>query len=242
MTSGDGTGPFLWLAAKGSSHGFHALPPGGLCLSSFLFVRRGGEILLGKYGDDAPTWARLTGLDEDRVRAHKNGWTLPARHLKLGEDPRDAARRIARDVLAMPDLALEEPRVVTFFGAPRRFPDLPEHYDVCFLHEARVAPATEAVAPAWYAELAWHDPKTLPASAYARSHDEVVTAWRDAPSASLAMRALCERCDARLAPDAADAFVCSYECTFCAACARAMAHVCPNCGGELVARPRRMAA
>jgi len=38
-----------------------------------------------------------------------------------------------------------------------------------------------------------------------------------------------------------DARICSHECTFCAACADAMDGRCPNCGGELVARPRRVA-
>jgi uncharacterized protein len=57
---------------------------------------------------------------------------------------------------------------------------------------------------------------------------------------ALEMRAVCERCDAALAPDG-DAVICSFECTFCAACADAMEHVCPNCGGELVARPKRVA-
>ena len=53
------------------------------------------------------------------------------------------------------------------------------------------------------------------------------------------MRAACEKCGAVLAADEAGAFICSYECTFCAACAEAMARVCPNCAGELVPRPRR---
>ncbi len=56
----------------------------------------------------------------------------------------------------------------------------------------------------------------------------------------LEMRATCEKCSAALAGDG-EAFICSYECTFCAACTGAMKHVCPNCGGELVARPRRRA-
>jgi hypothetical protein len=55
---------------------------------------------------------------------------------------------------------------------------------------------------------------------------------------SLEMRSICERCGAALAADGT-AFICSYECTFCADCAAGMEHVCPNCGGELVARPRR---
>jgi hypothetical protein len=55
---------------------------------------------------------------------------------------------------------------------------------------------------------------------------------------ALEMRDACERCAAMLGVDAS-ALICSYECTFCPACGDALAHVCPNCGGELVARPRR---
>ena len=55
----------------------------------------------------------------------------------------------------------------------------------------------------------------------------------------LEMREQCERCAAPLRPDG-PARVCSYECTFCADCAAALAGRCPNCGGELVARPRRL--
>ena len=56
---------------------------------------------------------------------------------------------------------------------------------------------------------------------------------------SLELRGSCERCSAATPPDGA-AVICSYECTFCAACGAALEHVCPNCGGELVARPRRV--
>jgi hypothetical protein len=55
---------------------------------------------------------------------------------------------------------------------------------------------------------------------------------------ALEMRTVCERCGNALAPDG-DARICSFECTFCVACADAMDDVCPNCSGELVARPRR---
>jgi hypothetical protein len=57
---------------------------------------------------------------------------------------------------------------------------------------------------------------------------------------ALEMRSSCERCKAALPHDAADALICSYECTFCAACAVGMSGKCPNCGGELMPRPRRM--
>ena len=55
---------------------------------------------------------------------------------------------------------------------------------------------------------------------------------------ALEMRTVCERCDAALTPDG-DAVICSFECTFCSACAAALESVCPNCSGELVRRPRR---
>jgi hypothetical protein len=58
---------------------------------------------------------------------------------------------------------------------------------------------------------------------------------------ALEMRETCERCGARL-PGEADAVICSYECTFCRSCGEALHHVCPNCGGELVSRPRRAAS
>jgi len=55
---------------------------------------------------------------------------------------------------------------------------------------------------------------------------------------ALEMRTTCGKCGRNLAPDGA-AFICSYECTFCPSCSAAMQHSCPNCGGELLARPRR---
>ena len=59
----------------------------------------------------------------------------------------------------------------------------------------------------------------------------------------LEIRPNCECCDRDLAPDTLDARICTYECTFCADCAEGpLAGVCPNCGGNLVARPVRPAA
>jgi uncharacterized protein len=54
----------------------------------------------------------------------------------------------------------------------------------------------------------------------------------------LEMRDHCERCAATLGLDG-DATICSFECTFCPTCAVELQHRCANCGGELVARPRR---
>ncbi|GAB4004301.1 DUF1272 domain-containing protein [Nocardioides ultimimeridianus] len=59
----------------------------------------------------------------------------------------------------------------------------------------------------------------------------------------LEMRPSCECCDTDLAPDAAGALICSFECTWCRACAEGcLGGVCPNCGGGFETRPRRTGA
>jgi len=58
----------------------------------------------------------------------------------------------------------------------------------------------------------------------------------------LALRPNCEYCDKDLPPAAAEARICTYECTFCADCVATHLHnVCPNCGGGFVPRPIRPA-
>ena len=58
----------------------------------------------------------------------------------------------------------------------------------------------------------------------------------------LELRPNCECCDRDLPPEAPDAMICTFECTFCSTCAADVLHgTCPNCGGELVRRPVRPA-
>ena len=58
----------------------------------------------------------------------------------------------------------------------------------------------------------------------------------------LQLRPNCECCNRDLPPQSPDAVICSFECTFCRDCAGGVLHGrCPNCGGELVPRPRRPA-
>ena len=59
----------------------------------------------------------------------------------------------------------------------------------------------------------------------------------------LEMRPGCECCDRDLPADAVGAYICTFECTFCADCTTTkLKGVCPNCGGELLPRPRRPTA
>jgi hypothetical protein len=59
----------------------------------------------------------------------------------------------------------------------------------------------------------------------------------------LQLRPNCECGNRDLPPGSAEARICSFECTFCEACASGvLGGRCPNCGGELVPRPRRPAS
>ncbi|MFK7887868.1 MAG: DUF1272 domain-containing protein [Gammaproteobacteria bacterium] len=58
----------------------------------------------------------------------------------------------------------------------------------------------------------------------------------------LELRPSCEHCQKALPPNATDAMICTYECTFCRDCVeRVLNNVCPNCGGGFCERPVRPA-
>lgn len=55
---------------------------------------------------------------------------------------------------------------------------------------------------------------------------------------ALEMRKKCEKCSVSVEEHSV-VYICVYECTFCSPCTEKMNYVCPNCGGELVKRPRK---
>ncbi|HEX9710502.1 MAG TPA: hypothetical protein VGB42_11140 [Candidatus Thermoplasmatota archaeon] len=179
----EGEGPYLWLGEYAPPAGFRHVPPGAMCLGVFLFVRQGSHLLLGKVRDH-PAWPGLAGDDPPRVREDQGRWKVPARQLRLGEDPRDAARQIGEEVLGLTGLSYEEPRVEVEFwklgdeasGPPERR-DL-FHFDVWFFVDASLPEGRGVAAPPWYAELAWLEPERIPPDGWARLHGDVVTRWR----------------------------------------------------------------
>ena len=58
---------------------------------------------------------------------------------------------------------------------------------------------------------------------------------------ALDMRDVCERGGNALSPKG-EAYICSFECTFCATRTHDLQAICPSCGGELLRRPRRVKA
>ena len=59
----------------------------------------------------------------------------------------------------------------------------------------------------------------------------------------LELRPNCENCDKDLPPESKEAYICTFECTFCKGCVDGeLNHICPNCKGDFVNRPIRPSA
>ena len=171
-----GGSSFLWLAPFAPSKGWTSVPRGGICLCAFLFVMSEGKILLGKYAD-YPAWEILCGMDNKRVKTNAGGWTIPASHLKFGEDPRDTARRIGEEILTLDrGLVYSEPYVKTFFYEPTIAPG-EKHFDVLFLFEVSLDAGVTIRKPPWYEALEWLDIGTVQSELFARQHEDVAEAW-----------------------------------------------------------------
>jgi hypothetical protein len=151
------------------------IPAGGVCLSAFVIVTETGHptnVLMGHMNPRAP-WDHIGALDPSRVEVHSRGWMLPSSHLIFQESPGDAARRIAREQLELPNLSFSEPRVVSEAYTPRRFPDAAKHWDLEFLFRSEI-PAADIPHPAAWAELAFVDLRRTAKSEIARSHEDVI--------------------------------------------------------------------
>jgi ADP-ribose pyrophosphatase YjhB (NUDIX family) len=172
----NGEHSFLWLAPFAPPKGWTDVPRGGMCLCAFLFVVCGEKILLGKYADH-PAWENLAGMESRRVKANAHGWTIPASHLKFGEDPRAAARRIGEEILTLDrGLVYSEPSVKTFFYEPAAAPG-EKHFDVHFLFDVSFKAGTNVRTPPWYEALEWFDIGAIQRLPFARQHEDVAEAW-----------------------------------------------------------------
>ena len=151
------------------------IPQDGLCFSAFLIVTEAGRptnVLMGHMNREAP-WDHIGALDPKRVEEHSRGWMLPSSHLIFQESPDDAAQRIAKEQLDLPNLRLSDPKVVSEVYSPRRFPAVAHHWDVEFLFRGEMA-AAEVRHPAAWKELAFVDLRRTSKSEIARSHEDVI--------------------------------------------------------------------
>jgi len=151
-------------------------PEGGLCLSAFLVIideRNPNSVLMGHLNTKAP-WDDIGALDSSRVEVHSKGWMLPSSHLLVYESPQEAAKRILREQLEL-DIALSAPTVVSETYTPKRFQNLPRHWDIEFIFKGKMSEDRISKPFAWI-ELAFVNLDTAKKSEIARSHEDILQA------------------------------------------------------------------
>lgn len=155
--------------------GMTEVPIGGLCLSSFLVITEqdnSNAVLMGHLNKSAP-WDHIGALDDSRIQVHSKGWMLPSSHLIVLESPQDAARRILREQLDLATLEISEPKVISEVYKPKRFPELPEHWDVEFVFFGKLSTEKLPKPSAW-SDLKFVNLPTTRREDIARSHDEIL--------------------------------------------------------------------
>jgi len=156
------------------SFGMPDPPEGGLCLSAFLIItdeRNANRVLMGRLNTKAP-WDHIGALDASRVEVHSKGWMLPSCHLLVFESPQEAAKRILREQLEF-DLVLSEPDVVSEAYTPKRFPDLPRHWDIEFIFKGKMS-EDHIPRPFAWSTLSFVNLNNTEKREIARSHEDIL--------------------------------------------------------------------
>jgi len=147
-------------------------PKGGTCLSSFLILKGKGGILVGKMARPE-IWVERFFVGEQfaPTYAASNKWLLPASHLKYGEKPSDAAKRVLKEQAGLKNVKLKFLEVQSHLAEDPSDPEA-AHWDICFLYEGTLK--GKVARPEWFSELRFVKPKELKRDGFTRGHGDVL--------------------------------------------------------------------
>ena len=148
------------------------VPKGGTCISAFLVLAGNGGFLAGKMAEP-DVWVErfLVGESFAPKYAASGKWILPASHLKYGEKPDDAAKRILTEQLGLGKMKLTFTQVQSHLSQDPNDPDS-AHWDICFIYEGKVE--GNVPRPEWFSELAFLKPKDVSVQDFTRGHGDVL--------------------------------------------------------------------
>jgi ADP-ribose pyrophosphatase YjhB (NUDIX family) len=155
--------------------------PGGTCLSSFVLISNGRNILVGKMAKPE-VWVErfLVGPAFAPTYTNSGKYALPARHLHWYESPLEAARSIVREQIGIgvPKGKFSLLDVESFVSGDVASEKEPPHWDLCFIYRARVskALASRLRRPEWFSELAFKSLSGLKPGDFTRGHGDVLQA------------------------------------------------------------------
>lgn len=145
------------------------IPTGGVCLSSFVVLKRKNAILFSKVGD-VKTWTDRFALPP-KESLWRGKWLLPACHLKYGEHPDDAARRILREMIGIDRFSLSSAQMQSHLTLGEEVAGT-NHWDVCFVYSASTREKVEK--QPWFQELEFLVPSKVRPSQIGRSQADVL--------------------------------------------------------------------
>jgi len=155
------------------------VPPGGTCLSSFVVVSNGRNILVGKMARPE-IWVQrfLVGPTFAPVYAGSGKYVLPARHLHWYESPLEAALGVMRDQVGLdiPASKISLVDVQSHVSGDINDEEEPPHWDICFLYRTQVSnkQAETLKRPEWFSELAFKPLRSLKQDHFTRGHGDVL--------------------------------------------------------------------
>ena len=148
------------------------VPKGGTCLSSFLVLKGKEGILVGKMAKPE-IWVErfLVGRMFAPKYASSNKWLLPASHLKYGEKPEDAAKRVLTEQIGFAKTKLSLLEVQSHLSQDPNDPEA-AHWDICFVYGGKLRGTPQT--PEWFSELRLVKARKLTIENFTRGHGDVL--------------------------------------------------------------------
>ena len=147
----------------------------GVCLSTFLVVRRGNDILMGKVRG-TKDWPEKGGFPRYRALQleQDDAWLLPATHLQMEEHPDHAAKRIAHEWAGLSGT----PKFISLQSHVRTSPASRKsgkggHWDLCFVYELKAAKAPKL--KPWWSQMRFVPRSQIKKLKTGRGHLDVLT-------------------------------------------------------------------
>jgi ADP-ribose pyrophosphatase YjhB (NUDIX family) len=150
------------------------VPKGGTCLSVFLVLKGKDGVLVGKMAKPE-IWVEKFMVGEAFAPKYvsSNKWILPASHLKYGEKPEDAAKRVLNEQVGVSNAKLSLLQVQSHLSQDPNDPES-AHWDMCFVYAGQLR-GKQFQRPEWFSELVFQKPKALKSEDFTRGHGDVLT-------------------------------------------------------------------
>lgn len=168
------------IGPRDSSWMIH-VPTAGLCLSSFVIIRKGNSILLGR-PHASSAWAEKGGYPTRHAAKleKSDSWLLPATHLLMEESPDHAAKRIANEWMGVKGrprfLMVQSHLRPSETVKTRRWRTGFNHWDICFVYELKTG--TKPTAKPWWKETRFFSSSEIRKLSLGRGHKDVLNAAR----------------------------------------------------------------